>query len=149
LTARFSVRRLLLTGAACSVTYYTLATLSASSWQLAAGQLLNATSIAAIGGLGVTYVQDMLPRHPGRASTLFTNAFPAGSILAGPILGAAQHLGYRTAYGAAMTLAATGLVVLAISRRTDRRLVPHVMQRAFSSEATAVPVVQPATGTAD
>lgn len=117
LSTRVSLHRLLLIGAGCSVSYYAVATLSGASWQLAVAQLLNATSIAANGGLGVTYVQDMLPRHPGRASTLFTNGYPAGAMLAGPILGAAQHLGYRSAYGAAAVLAASGLVVLASGRR--------------------------------
>jgi MFS transporter, SET family, sugar efflux transporter len=118
LSTRVRVRTLLLVGAACCVTYYSLVTVSTSSWQLAAGQLVNAASIAAIAGLGVTYVQDMLPRHPGRASTLFVNAFLTGSILAGPILGTAQHLGFRFAYGAGAVLAAGGLLSLAASRPT-------------------------------
>jgi SET family sugar efflux transporter-like MFS transporter len=52
----------------------------------------------------------MLPHHPGRASTLFTNAFPAGAMLAAPILGVAQHVGYRASY-----LTAAGLAVLAFA----------------------------------
>ena len=75
-----------------------------------------AASIAALTGLGVTYVQDMLPRHPGRASTLFSNTFPAGAVLAGPVLGLAQHAGHRMPYAVAAVLSLTALVLLAIRR---------------------------------
>jgi SET family sugar efflux transporter-like MFS transporter len=116
LSTRIPLRRLLLAGAVANVAYFALASAATSPWQLAAGQLLHATSIAAVAGLGVTYVQDMLPRHPGRASTLFSNAFPLGAILAAPVLGAAQHFGYRTAYLAGVVLGAIGFVLLLVSR---------------------------------
>ncbi|MDP9817405.1 sugar efflux transporter [Spirilliplanes yamanashiensis] len=116
LAARFPLRRLMLAGPACSLAYFAVAATAHATWQLAAGQLLLACSIAVVGGLGVTYVQDMLPRHPGRASTLFSNAFPIGAMLAGPVLGAAQHFGYRSAYAAGVALCAVALVLLLVSR---------------------------------
>jgi SET family sugar efflux transporter-like MFS transporter len=122
LSARVPLRRLVPIGPACSVAYFAIAVSATQTWQLAAAQLLNACSIAVVAGLGVTYVQDMLPRHPGRASTLFTNAFPTGAMLAGPVLGAAQHFGYRTAYGAGVVLCAAALVLLLISRPALRSL---------------------------
>ncbi len=122
LSTRVPLRRLVLIGPACSVAYFAVAVSATETWQLAAAQLLNAGSIAVVAGLGVTYVQDMLPRHPGRASTLFTNAFPTGAMLAGPILGAAQHFGYRTAYGAGVALCAAALLLLLVSRPAVRSL---------------------------
>jgi SET family sugar efflux transporter-like MFS transporter len=112
LSTKRPLRSLVLAGPLFSAAYFASVTLSHHIWELLVGQLLNATSIAAIQGLGVTYVQDLLPRHPGRASSLFTNAFPVGAILAGPVLGVAQHLGYRAAYGAAAILALAGFVLL-------------------------------------
>jgi MFS transporter, SET family, sugar efflux transporter len=117
LSARVPLRRLVPAGAAFGVAYFVVAATATSTWQLAAGQLLNACAIAAVQGLGVTYVQDMLPRHPGRAATLFSNAFPTGAMLAGPVLGAAQHFGYRTAYTAGAVLCAAGLVLLLLAGR--------------------------------
>jgi MFS transporter, SET family, sugar efflux transporter len=111
LSTRVPVYRLLLVGTVCEIGYLTLVAVATNTWELAAGQVLNAASIAALTGLAITYVQDMLPRHPGRASTLYSNTIPAGAVLAGPVLGAAQHFGYRMPYvlGAVLCLAALAL----------------------------------------
>ena len=116
LAARIPVHRLLVLGTACALGYTSLVAVAADTWVLVAGQLLNAASIAALTGLGVTYVQDMLPRHPGRASTLFGNTFPAGAVLAGPVLGLAQHAGYRMPYVVAAVLSAAALALLVLRR---------------------------------
>jgi SET family sugar efflux transporter-like MFS transporter len=123
LSTRVPLRRLILLGGAFGVAYYGLATVSTSVWQLAAGQLLNACLIAVNAGLGVSYVQDMLPAQPGRAATVFANSFPVGAVLAGPVLGAAQQLGYRTAYATAAGLCLTGLLLLAVGRARHARPV--------------------------
>jgi MFS family permease len=93
------------------------AVFATSAWQMAAGQLLNAASA----GLGITLMQDMLPRHAGHASTLLSNAFSAGAVLAGPILGVAQHVGYRASYVAASLLGAAGLLLMALRGRAATR----------------------------
>lgn len=114
LTTRVPIHRLLMIGAVCGLAYMAVASVSTSVWPLVAGQLLNAAAIASMSGLGITYLQDMLPRQRGRGSTLYSNAFPAGAILAGPILGAAQQTGYRLPYviAAAGYAGALGLLVL-------------------------------------
>jgi SET family sugar efflux transporter-like MFS transporter len=116
LASRVPVRALLFGGAACGVAYYTVVALAADLWLLAAGQFLHAVFIAAISGLGITYMQNMLPRHPGRATTLFTNSFPLGAMLAGPLFGLAQHFGYRLAYWLCIGLCVAGLVLLTAIR---------------------------------
>lgn len=120
LSARMPVRRLLMIGTACGLAYMLMVAFATDLWQLAAGQVLNAASISALAGLGMTYVQDMLPRHPGRASTLFSNTFPAGSMLAGPVLGAAQHLGYRMPFAVGAGLSAVALGLLFLGRKTSQ-----------------------------
>lgn len=116
LSTRARLRYLVLAGPLLSTTYFVLAAATTHIWQLAVGQLLNAASIAAIQGLGITYVQDLVPGQPGRMSTLYSNAFPAGAILAGPVVGAAAHFGYRDAYVIAGALALTGFLLLLGSR---------------------------------
>src|SRR5262249_14537518 len=116
LSGRFPLRSLIVTGAGLGALYYTLVTLTTASWQVAVLQLLNASFIAAVQGLGVSYVQELLPGQPGRAATLAGNAFPVAGILAGPLFGLAQHLGYRYAYGAGVVLCAAGLVLLSVHR---------------------------------
>jgi SET family sugar efflux transporter-like MFS transporter len=116
LSTRVPLRRLVLAGPLFSMVYTLCVAASAHVWQVAAAQLFAACTVSVVQGLGVSYVQEMLPRHPGRASTLFTNAFPAGQMMAGPILGVAQHVGYRAAYLTAAGLAATAFVVLKLAR---------------------------------
>jgi SET family sugar efflux transporter-like MFS transporter len=116
LSTRVPVRRLLLAGAACGIAYYALAAVATNVWVLVAAQLINALFIAAVSGLGISYMQDMLPRHPGRASTLFSNSFPLGAMLAGPLFGLSAHFGFRLAYVLSAALCAVGVMVLVVVR---------------------------------
>jgi SET family sugar efflux transporter-like MFS transporter len=116
LSTRVPLRRLVLCGPLFSLAYTLTVAASHHVWQVAAAQLFAACTVAVVQGLGVSYVQEMLPRHPGRASTLFTNAFPAGQMMAGPILGVSQHVGYRAAYLTAACLALIAFTVLKLAR---------------------------------
>jgi SET family sugar efflux transporter-like MFS transporter len=89
-------------------------------WQLAAAQLLNAAFIAVIAGLGISYVQDLLPTRPGRATTLYSNASRIGAMLAGAVVGLGASVGYRTPYVAALGLTSVGGVLLAVGARSHR-----------------------------
>ncbi|MCA2212847.1 MFS transporter [Jidongwangia harbinensis] len=116
LSTRLKLRSLILGGAAVGAAYYALATAAGAVWVLLVGQLLHALFIAAVSGLGISYVQEMLPRQPGRATTLFTNTFPIGAMLAGPLLGVAQLFGYRLAYAMGTALCVAGLILLVAAR---------------------------------
>ncbi|RSM45880.1 MFS transporter [Actinoplanes sp. ATCC 53533] len=116
LATRMPIRRLLFAGSACGVSYFALVAVSTDLWLLIGGQVLNALFIAAISGLGITYMQNMLPRHPGRATTLFTNSFPMGAMLAGPLFGIAQRFDYRLAYWLCTGLCLAGLALLIVVR---------------------------------
>jgi SET family sugar efflux transporter-like MFS transporter len=123
LSTRVSLRALVLGGACAGVLYYGLGAVAHSVWVLFVGQALNALYIAAVSGLGISYVQNMLPGQPGRASTLYSNTFPIGAVLAGPLFGLAQHFGYRLAYVMATGLCLGGLLLL-IAIRNDRTAQP-------------------------
>jgi SET family sugar efflux transporter-like MFS transporter len=151
LAARWPLRRLILAGPLFAVGYFVLAASATHIWQLGAGQLLNAASIAAVQGLGITYVQDLMPDQPGRASALYSNAFPAGAIIAGPVLGVAGHLGYRFAYIAAAGLAVGGFVLLragSMVRRVGPGPSPVPAGAAPSVPAGAAPAVHDPCGPA-
>jgi SET family sugar efflux transporter-like MFS transporter len=117
LTGRFPLRRLILLGSGLGVLYFALLALTTHSWQVAALQLLNAGFIAAVQGTGISYVQELLPGEPGRASTLAVNAYPIAAIVAGPLLGVAAGLGYRYAYAFGTALCAAGLALLLTTGR--------------------------------
>ncbi|NUO55872.1 MAG: sugar efflux transporter [Hamadaea sp.] len=118
ITTRISVRTVVLAGSCCGVAYFAVASAATAVWQLVAAQILNALFISAVAGVGISYMQNMLPRHPGRATALFTNSFPIGAMLAGPLFGLAQHFGYRTAWPIATGVCAVGLVLLWTTRPT-------------------------------
>ncbi|GAA3626907.1 sugar efflux transporter [Kineosporia mesophila] len=118
LAARFPLRRLMLAGPALALVYTAVVAVSSATWQLAAAQVVNAAAIALLQGLGISYVQDMLPSRPGHASTLFISAGPVGAMLAGPILGAAAGFGYRQAYLIGAVLCAVAFVLLLVARPT-------------------------------
>jgi MFS transporter, SET family, sugar efflux transporter len=116
LTRRISVRALILAGSSCGVVYSAIVFGAPVVWVLLAAQIVNALYIASVSSLGITYVQDMMPAEPGRATTLFTNTFPIGQILAGPLLGLAQHTDYRWAYAMNFTLCLLGVLLLLVTR---------------------------------
>ena len=141
LSTRLTSRRLIMVGPLFSGAYLLLASTATHSWVLFAGQLLNAAAIAAVQGLGVSYVQDLMPRHPGQASALFTNSVAAGTVLSAPLIAGAQALGYRTAYLIAAGICLAGFVLIAIGRPPRARPRPGDDQQDSSPrvEPTAVP----------
>jgi SET family sugar efflux transporter-like MFS transporter len=124
LTSRVSVRTLILAGSVGGVAYEAIAFGAPAVWVLVVAQVANALFIASTSSLGISYVQDMMPAHPGRATTLFTNTFPIGQILSGPLFGLAQHLGYRWAFAMNFGLCGLGLLLLTATRPAGRRRVP-------------------------
>ena len=120
LTRRIPVRTLILAGSSCGVIYSAIVFGAPAVWVLLAAQIVNAVYIASVSSLGITYVQDMMPAEPGRATTLFTNTFPIGQILAGPLLGLAQHTDYRWAYAMNFALCLLGVLLLLVTRPAAR-----------------------------
>ena len=120
LATRVPLRRLILFGALCAVGYQAVATSATTVPVLAVAQVLQAVVIATVSGLSLSYVQDLLPRHPGRATTMVSNTFAAGSVLAAPLFGLAQHFGFRLAYGLGLALAVGALLLLLASFRARR-----------------------------
>lgn len=120
LTARVRLRTMVLLGAVCGIAYYATAATAPGVPVLLLAQPVNALFIAAVSGVGIAYVQDLLPGEPGRATTLFTNTFPIGAMLAGPLLGISAQVGYRWAYGMSTALCAAGLLVLLVTRPRPR-----------------------------
>jgi SET family sugar efflux transporter-like MFS transporter len=128
LTTRIPVRRLIFVGIFCAVAYQAIAASATHVWMLAAAQLLQAMVISTVGALSISYVQDMLPGHPGRATTMVTNTFPIGQILAAPLFGLAQHFDFRLAYVFNLVLCVIGLVLLIASGRV-RALPRRIIHR--------------------
>ncbi|MGI4861698.1 MAG: sugar efflux transporter [Janthinobacterium lividum] len=96
--------------AAVHVVYFiAVAAVSRVSW-LIPMQALSAFVVAVTSCLGMTYVQDLMPRSPGAATALFFNAARVGSILSGVLSGVlVGALGYKGAFLFYSVLPAVGL----------------------------------------
>jgi MFS transporter, SET family, sugar efflux transporter len=78
-------------------------------------QMLNAFVVAVTSCLGMTYVQDLMPSSPGRATALFFNAARIGSILSGVLSGLlVQAFSYRGTFVFCGLLALSALVLFAV-----------------------------------
>lgn len=117
LANRMSQYRLVLIGAAVSLAYHALMVLTESVWQVLSIQILHATVISLIMGVGITYFQSLDPLRPGRATTLFTNTQILGSMVAGALVGVSQGLGFRWIYGFSLSMCVCGLVLLLVAGR--------------------------------
>jgi SET family sugar efflux transporter-like MFS transporter len=89
LPTTFSQRILILTGMGSFVLYFILTVLAQGMTLLVIGQVARGVAIAVVGAAGIRYFQDLLSPATGRATTLFSNASTAGSLVAGILAGAA------------------------------------------------------------
>jgi len=118
LSGRIDTRRLLAVGAVVAVAYYAVITVTQGPLLLVVAQVLNAIGVAAVSGIGLTVMQDVVPR-PGLASGLFMNTYRGGAVLAGPLVavGGSTSLGYGATFLAAAVVAAISLPLLILSAR--------------------------------
>jgi SET family sugar efflux transporter-like MFS transporter len=116
LATRVDQRGLVLCGAVVALGYFAAMLLVTTTWQVAVAQVLNATVISAVMGLGISYFQGLSPDRPGYATTMFTNSATVAMMLSGPLLAVAQVLTYRTAYGMSLAMSVLGLVLLLMAR---------------------------------
>jgi MFS transporter, SET family, sugar efflux transporter len=118
LPARVRKQWVILPGMVLFVAYFLLVAASSSMPLLVGTQVARGVALAVVGALGITYVQDLLPRATGRATALFANTLTTGSLISGILAGAtAQALGYRAALLLCGVLSAVGCVLLAAARQ--------------------------------
>ncbi|SDF81609.1 MFS transporter, SET family, sugar efflux transporter [Lentzea fradiae] len=115
LANRMSQYRLVLVGAAVSLSYHGLMVLTDSVWQVMSLQILHATVISLIMGVGITYFQSLAPTRPGHATTIFSNTQIVGGMIAGALIGVAQGLGFRWVYGFSLMMCVCGLVLVLVA----------------------------------
>lgn len=117
LANRMSQHKLILIGAVISLSYHSLMVFTDSVWQVMAAQLLHATVISLVMGVGITYFQSLDPGRPGHATTMFSNTQIVGGMIAGALLGLSQELGFRWVYGFSFTMCVFGLALLLVVGR--------------------------------
>ncbi|CAG4906007.1 Sugar efflux transporter C [Paraburkholderia gardini] len=101
--------------AAVHAVYFVAMALAGNVNVLIPMQLLNAFVVAVTSCLGMTYVQDLMPASPGKATALFFNAARLGSILSGVLSGLlVGTFGYRGTFVFCGLLALGALVLFAV-----------------------------------
>jgi SET family sugar efflux transporter-like MFS transporter len=112
--SRLDKQRWLASCAAVHMVYFIAIAASPSIRFLIPMQAFNAFVVSVTSCLGMTYMQDLMPRSPGAATALFFNASRVGSILSGVLSGVlVAVLGYRGTFlvCGALTLGAWMLFV--------------------------------------
>jgi SET family sugar efflux transporter-like MFS transporter len=113
LIRRFGKRALLFTAALCAALFYAGMATVTTPLALMAIQILNALFIGIVGGIGMLYLQELLPASPGTASTLYSNSVSTGAILAGLLQGGIrEHFGHQPVYWVATIAALFALILL-------------------------------------
>jgi SET family sugar efflux transporter-like MFS transporter len=106
--ARINQRALIISGMAAFIVYFGLVMLAQGMPLLIAAQVARGYAIAVVGAAGIRFFQDLLAPNTGRATTLFSNASSAGSLVAGVLAGVSiGRFGYLS------TLALCGAVAAA------------------------------------
>jgi MFS transporter, SET family, sugar efflux transporter len=131
----------ILAGMLALVGYFLLVAASTTVSLLIGTQVARGIALASAGALGITYVQDLAPDSPGRATTLFTNTVTVGSLLSGLLAGVMiQAFGFRAALLTCAALALCGCGFLMAVRHAEAPDCPDA-----SSSNCRTPAVSAAT----
>lgn len=119
--ARFQLVSIVRLGCGAAVILYFCVWQAEHLWQMFALQLLNATFVGCMAGLGITLFQNMLPGRAGLASTLFTNSNQVGNIFGSLAIAVVADLhGYQNLYGFNALVAALAFALLVLLERSGR-----------------------------
>lgn len=120
LASRMSSGRLLRFAAGLAIVYYVALTLVGAPWQIYPLQLLSAAIIAVTSGVAIAFFQNQLPRQPGAATNLYSNAVRVGSTSGYLSFGLlAGHFGHRGTYAACALFGAVSLLLTLVFGRSE------------------------------
>jgi MFS transporter, SET family, sugar efflux transporter len=136
-------KMVILAGMALFAVYFVLVAAATTVPLLIGTQVARGIALAAVGTLGITYIQDLAPHSPGRATTLFANTLTVGSLVSGVLAGATtQALGFRPALLACAALTVSGCVLLVGARHTEKARTPTGATTAEHTRAGSVKTSQ-------
>jgi SET family sugar efflux transporter-like MFS transporter len=114
-------RRVILAGASAAVGYFAALPLITAVWHVYPLQVLNAAAHAVTTSVAIPFFQDLMPRQPGAATTLYSNGLKAGSLLGFGAFGLlASYLGHARLF---WVCAGFALITLAVVVFAQKRMV--------------------------
>jgi len=121
LAVRHAPARIIRGGMVISTVYYGSLVLVTAPWHVYLCQCLQAAATAILFGVAITYFQAHLPRHPGTATNLYSNAQRIGST-AGYFLfvGLAWRFGHRAVFEACALFAVLAFALMLVPSRATR-----------------------------
>ncbi|WP_323694287.1 sugar efflux transporter [Staphylococcus pseudintermedius] len=119
--SKVETRTLLAIAAVCGSLFFGSIGIFESIHMMLIGQVLLAAFLAVLLGIGISYFQDVLPRYPGYASTLFANAMVIGQLL-GNLLGGAmsQWVGLGNVFYVSALSLACGFVLILFTKKSRK-----------------------------
>jgi MFS transporter, SET family, sugar efflux transporter len=110
-------RRVIVVGASAAVGYFAALPFVAAVWHVYPLQALNAAAHAVTTSVAIPFFQDLLPGQRGAATTLYSNALKAGSLLGFGAFGIlASYLGHARLFWVCAGFAAITLAVVSFAR---------------------------------
>ena len=111
-------RRVIVVGASAAVGYFAALPFITAVWHVYPLQVLNAAAHAVTTSVAIPYFQDLVPGQPGAATTLYSNALKAGSVLGLGAFGLlASYLGNTRLFWVCAGFALITLVVVSFARK--------------------------------
>ncbi|ANS74269.1 MFS transporter [Paenibacillus yonginensis] len=111
--AKIGSRAMMMIGCVLAAMYHVILLLTHELWPIIAGQLLQASFVAMVIAIALSYFQDLLPTLPGLATILYTNATTLGQV-AGNLTGGTvtQLAGFRNVYWVCLILVLAAVLLL-------------------------------------
>lgn len=114
--------RLLFAGMLSQVVYFGALAVSHSYWQIAAVEPFFALTMATVNGVGMLYVQTLVPKRAGTAIAFYNVTLLLGPVVAAPLLGyLTDRAGYVDAFVASAILSLLALIAFGVSVRGRTR----------------------------
>jgi len=111
-------RRVMMAGAAAAVVYFAVLPFVTAAWHVYSLQVLSAAAGAVTTSVAIPYFQDLLPGQPGVATSLYSNALKAGSLLGSSAFGLlASYLGNAYLFWVCAGFALITLAVVTFARQ--------------------------------
>jgi SET family sugar efflux transporter-like MFS transporter len=113
LASRYGNTKIMKAAGVFGVLYFIISAGADSAWQLAACQILNASYVSIVLGVGLNYCQELMPEAPGTATTMYSNATTIGMMLGGFMAGSiGEWMGNRAIFIACAALAGLGFMLI-------------------------------------